>query len=150
MTTVDTQRESSGVVEVRREFACGTAELWRCVTVPRIVSAWFEPCRRDRGGRYEIRFSEDGNAYSKYATVVEGHRSADGGRFRFRLEDEGYPDSVVEVEVTPRGAGGSALRLRHLDPPPSLAEGYREGWADYLAALARYLAGRATGRAGGR
>ncbi|MEU5264610.1 SRPBCC domain-containing protein [Amycolatopsis sp. NPDC021455] len=138
------------MVEVRREFACGAAELWRCVTVPRIVSAWFEPCHRGRGGRFEICFSGDGNAYSKYATVVDGHRTAGGGRFRFRLEDEGYPDSVVEVEVTSRGACGSAVRLRHLDPPLSLAEGYREGWAGYLDVLARYLAGRTTGRAGGR
>jgi uncharacterized protein YndB with AHSA1/START domain len=142
--------ESSGVVEVCRRFACRTAELWRCVTVPGIVSAWFEPCRRERDGRYEIRFSDDGNVYSKYVTVIDGHRTADSGRFRFRLEDEGYPDSVVEVEVVPRGAGGSAVRLRHFDPPPSLAGGYRDGWADYLDALVRYVAGRATGRAGGR
>lgn len=130
----------STTVSIHRHFECSFSDLWLSVTVPESVSAWFTPCGLSADGRYWLRFTEDsGESYVKHTTVLDYRRREDMGEYRFLLEDEGYQNSTVEVSVSAAPIGASLL-LRHLDPPPELADGYARGWVDYLDSLGRHLA----------
>ncbi|MDR8413087.1 hypothetical protein MTP10_30695 [Nonomuraea sp. 3-1Str] len=149
----------SATVSLRRHFDCDFADLWEAVSSPGSVSAWFTPCRLEPDRRYSLRFTEDsGETHVKYATVLDCRRRGSVGEYRLLLQDEGYSDSTVEVRVGAAARTGSTLELRHLHPPPELADGYARGWADYLDCLRRHLAAAppvpadaaaATRRAGG-
>jgi len=127
--------DNGPVVSMRRTLPLDFPDLWRQVTRPELISMWFEPCHAEPDGRYSLRFTEDsGQPYVKYATVLNCRE----GAYRFRLEDEGYPDSTVVVRAY-RDGDRSVLELDHVDPPAELLDGYRTGWADYLDSLERHV-----------
>jgi hypothetical protein len=126
-------------VLIHRTFGCSAGTLWRAVTEPEAISTWFETCRPVAGHRYSLRFEDElGRPYVKFATPLHCERRADGGSYRFLLEDEGFCDSTIEVRVT--GADSRCeFVLRHDGPDAELAEGYRIGWADYVDRLERQV-----------
>lgn len=129
-------------VIVEQQLDAPFAAAWAALTRPELVSRWLTRCTRLSARSYALTFDDDGNNGSGYVKTVRllrlRHR-ADQAGYSVLLQDPGYPDSMVTVELTAVGNAASALVLSHLDPPRRLVEGYRTGWRDYLATLARLL-----------
>jgi uncharacterized protein YndB with AHSA1/START domain len=132
-------------LEFRRLIAAPVTRVWRTVTEPALVSTWFTDCRRVAHDRYQLTFDDEDGAYTKQLVVLDCRPDGQRPAFRSRLEDPGYPDSVVavrlETAVTGSEAAGTLLVLTHLSPPADLVAGYRTGWRDYLDGMARQTSG---------
>ncbi|GLY30385.1 SRPBCC domain-containing protein [Kineosporia sp. NBRC 101731] len=127
-------------VHLLRDLPAQPSRVWSALTGTDHLSLWFTPTRRTPDGVYELTFHEDDGEYTKRFVIGACSRGKDRAlrSFHGRLEDPGYPDSTVSLRLWPHGSG-TRLELTHHDPPPSLAEGYSTGWAEYLDALAQHL-----------
>ena len=126
-------------VSVEQRLDAPFAAAWAALTRPELVSRWLTRCTRLSARSYALTFDENGNSYVKTARLLRlRHRAGQAG-YSVLLQDPGYPDSVVTVELSATGGAESTVVLSHLDPPRQLVEGYRTGWRDYLAALAGLL-----------
>ncbi|MGH7283437.1 MAG: SRPBCC domain-containing protein, partial [Polyangiaceae bacterium] len=82
-------------------------------------------CAAKKGGAFE---AWDGYISGKNLELVPGEKIVQSWRATdFPPE---YPDSTLEIELTPE-SGGTKLRLRHTQLPEKRVEFYHSGWHDH-------------------
>jgi uncharacterized protein YndB with AHSA1/START domain len=131
-------------VRFERVYAAPPERVWAAVTEPEQLRAWLavggavlEP---RVGGRFEVRMTSD-DEETAWGTVL----AFDPPRLlEVEWRYEGEDESVLRIELEPRG-GGTLLVLDHRLLQAGQAAGYGSGWHAYLDALDDLLAGRAPG-----
>ena len=131
-------RETYRVV-VEQPLGAPFGRAWVALTEPEEISRWLTTCTRLSARRYALRFTGQDGEYIKTAEVIGLRHRPQAAHYAVLLNDPGYPDSVVSVTLRATGPDASSVVLHHQDPPGELVEGYRTGWRDYLAALARLV-----------
>ena len=130
-------------VTISRTLAFPVERVWRAMTDPVALAAWFWPQRFEPtaevdlrvGGRYRITGPAAGMAVSgEYVTVEPPHTLA----FTWAWDGEDG-ETLVTVDLTPT-AGGTELSLRH----ERFTEGaqrdqHAQGWHDCLDRLPTWL-----------
>jgi uncharacterized protein YndB with AHSA1/START domain len=116
-----------------------------------IYRAWLDSAGHsaftNRKAKVDARVGGVFTAYEGYISgvtteLVENERIVQ----RWRATDfpGGYPDSKVELTLTPQ-SGGTRLSLRHSSVPMANAKSYESGWHEhYWQPLRAYLAGLAS------
>jgi uncharacterized protein YndB with AHSA1/START domain len=128
---------------MNRTLAVPTERVWRALTDPAALAAWFWPQRFAPtaevdlrvGGRYRIDGPAVGMAVSgEYVTVEPPHKLA------FTWVWDGEPDeTLVTIELTPVAAG-TELALRHERfGDDASRDNHAQGWRDCLDRLPEYL-----------
>lgn len=125
-------------LRMEQVFATPAPDLWEAMTSPDRISRWMDATTLDGdpavGTRYRIDFG-DGAETTGAVTRCEPPRLLE-----VTWELEGEPDSVVRVEVTPRGEH-SLLVLDHRRLPANQVHGHAAGWQAHLATLAAQVDG---------
>ena len=86
------------------------------------------------GGRFT---AWDGYISGRFLELVKGKKIVQ--EWKTTEWPKGYPPSVVELRLEPKGRG-TKLTMVHMKVPAEQAEKYAEGWADfYWKPLKRYL-----------
>ncbi|GAA1037219.1 SRPBCC domain-containing protein [Virgisporangium ochraceum] len=128
---------------IDRTLAFPVERVWRAMTDPAALTAWFWPRRFDPtvevdlrvGGRYRIDGPAVGMAVSgEYVAVEPPHRLV----FTWLWDGEDA-ETLVTVELTPT-ADGTRLVLRHerfVDD--EAAKSHAQGWDDCLDRLPAWL-----------
>lgn len=138
--TVDGDRAT---LTARRTFTASRHDVWRAITDPKPLAAWFA----------DVEMSEDGSGEGPEGTswrAVFNNGAASGTirectadrrlvtTWRWDHESSG---SVLLVTLQPAGAG-TVVRIEQHDCPSDNAPGYGAGWYAMLAGLAIHLDGR--------
>jgi uncharacterized protein YndB with AHSA1/START domain len=126
-----------------RTVAVPAERVWRALTDPAALAAWFWPRRFDPtaevdlrvGGRYRIDGPAVGMAVSgEYVTVEPPHKLV----FTWRWDGEAE-ETLVTIELTPVAAG-TELALRHERfGDDASRDNHSQGWHDCLDRLPDYL-----------
>jgi uncharacterized protein YndB with AHSA1/START domain len=128
---------------ITRTLAFPVDRVWRAMTDPAALAAWFWPQRFGPtaevdlrvGGRYRIDGPAAGMAASgEYVTVEPPHKLV------FTWVWDGEPgETLVTVDLTPT-AGGTELTLRHARfPDDQQRDQHAQGWYDCLDRLPEWL-----------
>jgi uncharacterized protein YndB with AHSA1/START domain len=128
---------------ITRTLAFPVERVWRAMTDPVALAAWFWPQRFGPtaevdlrvGGRYRIDGPGAGMAVSgEYVTVEPPHKLV------FTWAWDGEPgETLVTVDLTPT-ADGTELSLRHERFADDVASGqHAQGWYDCLDRLPEWL-----------
>jgi uncharacterized protein YndB with AHSA1/START domain len=122
-------------VLARRRYAADPDDTWNALTDPARVARWFMPLSGDLrvGGRFQL----EGNAGGE---ILECDRP---NRFRVTFGGE---TSILEIRLSPDGAGATLLELEHTVPIEMAQSGagamwVGPGWDGGLLALGLYLDG---------
>lgn len=136
-------------LDITRTLAFPVERVWRAVTDPVALAAWFWPQRFAPtadvdlrvGGRYRIDGPAVGMAVSGEYVVVEAP-----GRLVFTWQWDGEStETLVTIDLTATGDGGTLLALRHERfPDGEAAQQHGQGWHDCLDRLPGWLGGRPT------
>jgi uncharacterized protein YndB with AHSA1/START domain len=131
-------------LELRRGLSAPLDRVWRSLTDPDAVAAWFWPPRFHTaaavdlrvGGRYRIDASVAGIAVSGEYLVVNPPRRLD-----FAWQWDGEAEQTL-VSLLLRGSGhGTALLLRHTGfADEATRDRHDLGWSDCLGRLPDWLA----------
>ena len=128
---------------MNRTLAAPAERVWRALTDPAALAAWFWPQRfatttevdLRAGGRYRIDGTAVGMAVSgEYVTVEPPNKLV------FTWRWDGEPDeTLVTIELTPVAAG-TELALRHERfTDDATRDSHAQGWHDCLDRLPAYL-----------
>jgi uncharacterized protein YndB with AHSA1/START domain len=128
---------------ISRTFAVPAERVWRALTDPAALAAWFWPQRFAPtaevdlrvGGRYRIDGPAVGMAVGgEYVTVEPPHKLV------FTWVWDGEPDeTLVTIELTPVAAG-TELALRHERfGDDANRDNHARGWRDCLDRLPEYV-----------
>jgi uncharacterized protein YndB with AHSA1/START domain len=128
---------------INRTLAFPAERVWRALTDPAALAAWFWPQRFAPtaevdlrvGGRYRIDGPAVGMAISgEYVTVEPPHKLV------FTWRWDGEPDeTLVTIELTPVATGTElALRHEHFGDDAN-RDNHAQGWHDCLDRLPEYL-----------
>lgn len=142
--------EEPGRVVVERTFAAPAAAVWRALTDPAAMSAWYfdvPEFRAEVGSEFRFSVEHRGRTFPHVCRVtrVEPERE-----LAYSWRYEGEPgESLVTFALFPEPAG-TRLRVTHtgLDTFPRTPdfdrENFRQGWMSLIgASLKEYLAGGA-------
>ncbi|WP_018352674.1 SRPBCC family protein [Longispora albida] len=130
-------------LELRRTVSAAPARVWRALTAPGELAAWFWPERLSPaaaadlrvGGRYRI--SGDGLAVTGEYRVVD-----EPSRLEFTWQWEGDSEvTVVAIELCPVAGGtGTEIVIVHTGHSDETTTGnHAQGWADCLGRLPAWL-----------
>lgn len=131
-------------LQLLRSLPYPAERVWRALTDPAALTAWFWPARFAPtaevdlrvGGRYRIAGPGVGIAVSgEYRTVQPPHRLV------FTWQWDGEPaETLVTVELTPDGTG-TKLSIHHeLFAGDTQRDEHAQGWSDCLDRLPGWLA----------
>jgi uncharacterized protein YndB with AHSA1/START domain len=132
-------------LSLTRTLAFPPERVWRALTDPAALAAWFWPQRFAPmaevdlrvGGRYRIAGPAVGMAVSgEYRTVDAPHTLV----FTWAWDGE-ESETLVTIELTPTGTGtGTELALRHERfPDRDSSASHAQGWNDCLDRLPEWL-----------
>jgi len=133
-------------LQLRRTLAFPPERIWRALTDPAALAAWFWPERFDTtvaadvrvGGRYRIDGPGAGMAVSGEYVAVEPPN-----RLVFTWSWDGEADeTLVSVELTPSEAGTELLLTHARFADDTERDNHAKGWADCLDRLPDWLARR--------
>jgi uncharacterized protein YndB with AHSA1/START domain len=131
-------------LRVHRTLAFPTERVWRALTDPAALTAWFWPERLAPtaavdlrvGGRYRIDGPAGGMAVAGEYVAVEPPR-----RLVFTWRWDGEPDeTLVTVELTPGDAGTELVIVHERFASDSDRDNHAKGWSDCLDRLPGWLA----------
>ncbi|HEV2872627.1 MAG TPA: SRPBCC domain-containing protein, partial [Actinomycetota bacterium] len=127
-------------LELRRDLDAPPVQVWRALTDPAALAAWFWPPRLEPaaevalavGGGYRIAGPGAGIAVSgRYLELDPPHRLA--CTWRWDGEDA---ETLATVELAASGEGGTALTLGHEGfADDATRDDHVQGWADCLDRL---------------
>jgi uncharacterized protein YndB with AHSA1/START domain len=130
---------------LNRTFAVPAERVWRALTDPAALAAWFWPQRFATttevdlrvGGRYRIDGTAVGMAVSgEYVTVDPPHTLV----FTWRWDGE-PGETLVTIELIPAEAGTDLVLRHERFASDGDRDGHAQGWHDCLARLPGWLAG---------
>jgi uncharacterized protein YndB with AHSA1/START domain len=127
---------------VRRMLPVPADRVWRALTEPTALAAWFWPERFETtaevdlrtGGRYRIH-GKPMAVSGEYVEVDPVTRLA----FTWRWDGEEH-ESLVSMTLSETGDGGTELVVVHERLPEGEVEGHAQGWNDCLDRLPAELA----------
>jgi uncharacterized protein YndB with AHSA1/START domain len=132
-------------VELRRVLKAPAQLVFEAWTKPELMARWFFPGADWQvqvsadlriGGRYELRMREaDGKEHLQfgvYREIAPALRLV----FTWSCPDLGVIDSLVTVQLTPRGTGTELHVMHELPANLQVRQGHDEGWQGCLANLA--------------
>lgn len=135
-------------VIVRRILPASQQRVFDAWTRPELMTRWFYPAPTWRanvtadvrvGGRYRLEMvDEDGRVHvqhGEYRAIEPISRLV----FTWTCEELGVSDSVVTIELAPRGSS-TELVLRHeLPDDPKIRSEHEGGWVACLGQLERLM-----------
>ncbi|HEX5589880.1 MAG TPA: SRPBCC domain-containing protein [Candidatus Limnocylindrales bacterium] len=140
----ETMTEPGLAIERRLELRASPARVWRALTDPAELAAWFsQRCGIDLRPGGEAWFDwDDGGRYAARVEAVEPERRL---VIRWATEEDqaldAGPTTVIEWTLEPGRNGGSVLRLRETGfTDPAARFGNVHGWLDELHELAELVA----------
>jgi uncharacterized protein YndB with AHSA1/START domain len=126
-------------VLLRRSYDTTAQDVWDAVTDPDRMKRWFLPVSGDLrvGGSFQL----EGNAGGEILACEPP---------RLLRVTFGAPNSIVELRLTPQGAGDTMLELEHTVPIEMAQSGagalyVGPGWDGALLGLGLFLRGEAVG-----
>ena len=126
-------------VLLRRSYDTAAQDVWDAVTDPDRIKRWLMPISGDLrvGGSFQL----EGNAGGEILACEPP---------RLLRATFGDPNSIVELRLTPRGAGDTVLELEHTVPIEIAQSGagamwVGPGWDGALLGLGLFLRGEAVG-----
>ncbi len=138
---------SDAVLVVKRSLSALPEAVFSALTDPAIMAQWFFA-----GADWSADVSGDprvGGAYTITMHAPDGRSIAQWGEYReidppdrlvFTWSNDLVQDTVVTVELTPRGRERTDLVLYHALPDEAqIHRMHRDGWAACIAGLERYL-----------
>jgi uncharacterized protein YndB with AHSA1/START domain len=134
-------------LEVRRTLAAPVDAVWRALTEPVALAAWFWPDRFDTtvevdlrvGGRYRIDGPGAGMAVTgEYVAVDEPARLV----FTWRWDGE-PEETLVTCTLRPVAGATELVILHERFADDAVRDSHAQGWADCLGRLPAWLADRA-------
>jgi uncharacterized protein YndB with AHSA1/START domain len=141
---VERQLPADGAGEVvsvllRRRYDAPVGDVWDAVTQPARITRWFLPISGELrpGGTFQL----EGNAGGEILACEPP---------RLLKVSFGGPTSIVELRLTPDGAGATVVELEHTVPIELAQSGagalyVGPGWDGALLGLGRFLGGEAVG-----
>jgi uncharacterized protein YndB with AHSA1/START domain len=133
---------TDGTVHLSRTFSADLDQVWRALTEPGELAAWFWPADYGTtaeadahvGGRYRIAAPSHQLAVEgEYLEVAAPRRLVTSWRW-----DGDDVRSVVRVDLL-GGEHGSGLTLTHEGLPPDDVAPHEQGWSDSLDRLVDHL-----------
>ena len=133
-------------LHLSRTLAAPTDRVWRALTDPTALAAWFWPDRFATtaevdlrvGGRFRIASPAAGMAVSgEYRTVDPPRRLA----FTWQWDGEAE-ETLVTLELTGSGAGSELVVVHERFADDAGRDSHLKGWSDCLDRLPGWLAGR--------
>jgi uncharacterized protein YndB with AHSA1/START domain len=126
---------------VRRTLPAPADRVWRALTEPKALAAWFWPERYETtaevdlrtGGRYRIE-GKPTAVSGEYLDVDPVTRLA----FTWRWDGEEH-ESLVTMTLSETGDGGTELVVVHARLPEADVANHAQGWNDCLDRLPGYL-----------
>jgi uncharacterized protein YndB with AHSA1/START domain len=128
------RRDGARSMILRRDYDASVADVWAACTEPDRLSRWFLKVSGELrlGGAYAL----DGNAHGEILRCEPPRLLAVTWQYG------GFPDSQVELRLSPAAAGRTLLELEHYLLPDDGVVGVGAGWELPLSvALPLYLRG---------
>jgi len=121
-------------VSVSRTISASDEQIYDAFTSEEILPRWF-------GDRASIDLREGGRYDMDGGDVGEYRRLVYPKRIRMTWENaKAYPNTVVEIAITPKSTEKSSVTIQHMKLPSEKArEDMREGWSWALTSLKSYL-----------